>query len=130
MAYQSASSAAPHDVPVHARPRQVSTFDPSKSREAVARLIVGAELPISFGENPFFEQFMQTFIPNYRTASRVTIRSDILKLFEKKKLELLDEFKRGTFSVALTSDVWIGPNKIMLALWRITLTEIGTSRNV
>ena len=77
----------------------------------VARLIVGAKLPISFGENPFFEQFMQTFIPNYQTVSRVTIRSDILKLFEKKKLELLDEFKRGTFSVALTSDVWSGRAK-------------------
>ena len=69
---------------------------------------MGAELPISFCENPFFEQFMQTFIPNYQTVCRVTIRSDILKLFEKKKLELLDEFKRGTFSVALTSDVWSG----------------------
>ena len=55
MTYQSASSAAPHDIPIHVRPRQVSTFDPSKTREAVARLIVGAKLPISFGENPFFE---------------------------------------------------------------------------
>ena len=94
-----------------ARTRQVSTFDPSRSREAVAQLIVGAELPISFGENPFFEQFMRTFVPNYQTVSRVTIRSDIFKLFERKKLELFDEFKRGTFSVALTSDVWSGRAK-------------------
>ena len=65
MAYQSASFAAPHDVPVHARPHQVSTFDPSKSREAVARLIVGAELPISFGDNPLFEQFVQSYILIY-----------------------------------------------------------------
>ena len=94
-----------------ARTRQVSTFDPSRSREAVAKLIVGAKLPISLGENPFFEQFMRTFVPNYQTVSRVTIRSDILKLFERKKLELFDEFKRGIFFVALTSDVWSGRAK-------------------
>ena len=38
--------------------------------------------------------------------SRVTIRSDILRLFEKKKLVLQDEFRRGTFSIALNLDVW------------------------
>ena len=53
----------------------------------------------------------RSFVPNYQTVSRVTIRSDILKLFERRKLELLDEFKRGTFSVALTSDVWSGRAK-------------------
>ena len=103
--------AVPHEATVPARTRQISTFDPSRSRETVARLIIGVELPISFGENPFFEQFMRTFVPNYQTVSRVTIRSDILKLFERKKLELFDEFKRGTFSVALTSDVWSGRAK-------------------
>ena len=66
---------------------------------------MGTKLPISFGENPFFKQFMQTFIPNYQPVSRVTIRLDILKLFERKKLELLDEFKICTFSVVLTSNV-------------------------
>ena len=43
--------------------------------------------------------------------SRGTIRSDILALFSKKKLELQDEFRRGTFSIALTSDVWSGRSK-------------------
>ena len=55
MAYQSASSAASQETTVPARTRQVSTFDPTRTREAVAQLIVGAELPISFGENPFFK---------------------------------------------------------------------------
>ena len=54
MTYQAALSAAPHEVLVHAGPRQVSHFDPILSREMVARLIVGAELLISFGENPLF----------------------------------------------------------------------------
>ena len=50
---------------------------------------------------------MQTFILNYQTISRVTIRSDILKLFDlREKLKLQDEFRRGIFSIALTLDVW------------------------
>ena len=84
----------------------VSTFDPSSAREAVVRLIVGAELPISFGENPFFEQFVKIFIPNYQYLSRHTIRGDILRFFHKKRQELQIEFQKCTFSVALTSDIW------------------------
>ena len=49
---------------------------------------------------------MKTFVPNYQSLSRGTIRSDILALFNKKKLELQDEFRRDIFSIALTSDVW------------------------
>ena len=70
---------------------------------------MGAELRISFGENPFFEDFMKTFVPNYQSLSKGTIRSDILTLFNKKKLELQDEFRRSMFSIALTPltpDVW------------------------
>ena len=34
------------------------------------------------------------------------IRLDIFKAFQRKELEWQDEFRRCTFSVALTSDVW------------------------
>ena len=36
----------------------------------------------------------------------VAVRSDILRSFNRKRLELQDEFKRGTFSIVLTSDTW------------------------
>ena len=88
MAYQTALSAAPQQESVQLGPHQVSHYDPSLRREAVTRLIIGAKLPISFSENFFFQQFMHNFIPNCQTVSRVTIRSDIIKLFERKKLEL------------------------------------------
>ena len=130
MAYQKSSSATPQQVPVHARLHQVRNFDPSLSREAIVQLIMGTKLPISFDENFFFQQFMQTFIPNYQTVSMVMIRSDILKLFKQKKLELQDEFKRGTFSVASISDGAVRRNKIMLVQQLITQTEIGTSKIV
>ena len=48
---------------------------------------------------------MKIFVPSYQSLSSGTIRSDILALFNKKKLGLQDEFRRGTFSIALTSDV-------------------------
>ena len=103
---QTASSVASHIPPVLPMPAQASSYDPSRGREAVARLIVGAELLISFGKNLFFENFMKTFVRNYQSLPSGTIRSDILVLFNKKKLELQDEFRRGTYSIALTSDVW------------------------
>ena len=66
---------------------------------------MGAGLPISFGENLFFEQFIQSFILSYQAVSRVNVRSDILRLFKRKRLKLQDEFRRGTFSIALMLDV-------------------------
>ena len=81
---QTASFVALEIAPIRPSTAQVSTYDPSRGREAVSRLIVGAELPISFGQNPFFEDFMKTFVPNYQSLSRGTIRSDILALFNKK----------------------------------------------
>ena len=85
---------------------QVSSYGSSRGKEAVTRFIMGAELSISFGKNLFFEDFMKTFVLNYQSLSRGTIISDILNLFNKKKLELQDEFRRGTFSIALNSNVW------------------------
>ena len=40
---------------------QVSTFDLAVGKEAVVRLIIVIELPISLGEKIFFEQFLQFF---------------------------------------------------------------------
>ena len=72
---------------------------------------MSVELLINFDENLFFEDFMKTFIPNYQLLSRGTIRSYILSLFNKNKLEFQDEFRRGTFSIELTSNFWSGRAK-------------------
>ena len=90
---------------------QVTIYDSTIGREAVARLIVGVELPISFGKNLFYEEFMKNFIPNYQAFSKGAIWSDILRLFTMKKLELQDEFRRSMFSIALTSEIWSGRAK-------------------
>ena len=79
--------------------------DPSSTREAVVRLIMGAKLSISFGENLFLEQFVKNFIPAYQSLFRHLIRGDILRFFHKKRQELQNEFSRGIFSVLLTFDV-------------------------
>ena len=54
--------------------------------KAIVRLIVGAELLISFGESSFFEQFVKNFILTYQSLSRHSIRDDILRFFHKKKI--------------------------------------------
>ena len=86
--YQTASSVAHPQVLVQPLSGQVSMYDHSSTREDVVRLIVGAKLPISFDENPFFEQFVKSFIPNYQCFSRHTIRGDILRFFHKKKTRI------------------------------------------
>ena len=62
---------------------QVSTYDPLVAREALARFICHAGLQISIGELPALERYIKTFVPHHQSVSRVTIRSDIVALFNK-----------------------------------------------
>ena len=67
--------------------------------------------------SPYDPQVTTDAVPQYQALSRNTIRGDILKMFHRMRLELFEEFKKGTFKVALTSDVWgVGQKKIMF-LW-------------
>ena len=78
---------------------------------ALARFICHAGLPISIGEHPALERYIKTFVPHYQSVSRVTIRSDIVALFNKRRQTLIEDINNGTFNVALTSDIWSGRAK-------------------
>ena len=85
---------------------QISIYDPLVAREALARFICHAGLPISIGEHLAHERYIRTFAPQYQSVSRATIRSDIVALFNKRRQALMEEINNGTFNVALTSDIW------------------------
>ena len=51
---------------------------------------------------------MKTFIPQFQFVFRNTTRSDIVSLYNKRKVGLIKEFHKGSFCVALTSDAWTG----------------------
>ena len=42
----------------------------------------------------------------YENFYRNTTKSDIVKLYNRRKADLIEEFHKGSFCFALTSDVW------------------------
>ena len=90
---------------------QVNSFDPNVGREALAQLIYDADLPIGFGEHSAFQKYMKTFFPQFQSVSRNTTRSDIVQLYNRRKAGLIEEFHKGSFCFALTSDVWTGRSR-------------------
>ena len=57
-------------------------YDGHRAREALAKFLARAELPLSFADDDSFEEFIQTaFCPQFKKVSRNTTRSDIMKAF-------------------------------------------------
>ena len=66
------------------------SYDPMVARESLARLIASTDLPISFGENTFYEEHIQrSFCPQFKAVTRKTIRSDIISYYSKKRTALI-----------------------------------------
>ena len=84
---------------------QVSTFDPQAHREALVKYIVGADMPISLGEHPAYIEYVRSLVSDYQPVARNTSRSDLKKYYKKRRAALVQELERGTFNIALTSDI-------------------------
>ena len=69
---------------------QVSTYDLLVTRVALARFICHASLPITIGKHPAHERYIRPFAPQFQPVYRVTIRSVIVALFNKKRQALIE----------------------------------------
>ena len=88
-------------------------YDPMVARESMARYIAVTDQPINFGDNPFFEEFIQTaYNPQFKSVSRSTTRNDLIRYFLTKRDELKAELQHLTVSIALTSDIWSACSKM------------------
>ncbi|WOL06198.1 zinc finger BED domain-containing protein RICESLEEPER 2-like [Canna indica] len=80
-------------------------FDKEKVRDILAKMIIVHEYPFRMVEHTFFQLLMKTLNPKFESMSRVTVRSDCMKIYalEKKKIKaLLGSVDR----ISLTSDLW------------------------
>ena len=88
-------------------------YDAQRTREALAKFLASAELPLSFADDEAFEEFIQTaFCPQFKRVSRNTTRSDCMKVFYTMRQSLIDNFKCFNATISCTSDLWEGCNKI------------------
>ena len=94
-----------------AQSTKVTTYDNSVGRRALARWVVTTDQAISIIENPEITEMIQTFQPKYQPVTRNTTRKDIMEYYDVRRAQITSEYEKGTFCVALTSDIWSARNK-------------------
>ncbi|KAK9669809.1 hypothetical protein RND81_13G155700 [Saponaria officinalis] len=81
-------------------------------REGIAHWILMHEHPFTIIEEEGFNLMLRRGIPQYKSVSRHTIRSDCFKVYESEKKELKMLLK-GVEKISLTTDLWKSkPQKI------------------
>jgi len=74
-------------------------------RVRMSEFLVASEMPFTFAEDRYFEEFMQKYVQlAYQSVSRNTARSDILKLFHTLTEHLKIDFNNFDRVMCFTSD--------------------------
>ena len=86
-------------------------YKPDVARKELCRLIARLDLPLGFGFETAFEEYIQrAHNPHFKSVSRQTTTRDLQKYWLGRRYELIESFK-SVFSVCLTSDIWSGNAK-------------------
>jgi hypothetical protein len=86
-------------------------YKPDVARKELCRLIARLDLPLGFGFETAFEEYIQrAHNPRFKSVSRQTTTRDLEKYWLARRYELIDKLKYVS-SVCLTSDIWSGNAK-------------------
>ena len=83
------------------------SFDQNVLRSLIARMVIMHELPLRFMEYVGFREMMAHANPVVKPVSRNTLKSEILKLYQIKKVKTLHLLGKNHSRVAITTDLWI-----------------------
>jgi hypothetical protein len=86
-------------------------YKPDVARRELCRLIVKLDLPLNFGFEDAFEEYIQrAHNPRFAKVSRQTTTRDLEKYFLERRHSLIECLK-SVSSVCITSDIWSGNAK-------------------
>lgn len=69
-------------------------FDAEQSREDIANMIIIHDYPLSVVEHYGFRKYSNGLEPSFKVPCRATIKSDIMKIYEKKRVPFYHGWKR------------------------------------
>ncbi|BFG20774.1 hypothetical protein CerSpe_070480 [Prunus speciosa] len=88
-------------------------YDHDVARKELVDFIIRAELPFTFVDSHDFKGLIQcAFCPQYKGISASTCKRDVLKKFDKERINLLAVFENLDSKICLTSDVWSSRQKM------------------
>lgn len=81
-------------------------FNQDKSREALAKMVILHEYPLSMVEHQGFHNFLNVCQPLVKLPSRNTLKSDIMKIYDNEKGKTMTLLENMKGKIALTTDMW------------------------
>ena len=86
-------------------------YKPDVARRELCRLIARLDLPLGFGYEEAFEEYIQrAHNPRFSRVSRQSTTRDLEKYFNDRRVALIECLK-SVSSVCITSDIWSGNAK-------------------
>jgi hypothetical protein len=70
----------------------VWVFDPMKSRQNFAKMIIAHEYPFNCASHHFFKVFISDLQPCFKMLSRNTVRLDCINIYEEERASLYELF--------------------------------------
>jgi hypothetical protein len=86
-------------------------FDPEKSREDLARMIILHEYPLSIVDHLGFRTYSEGLQPLFKVPSRNTIKNDIIMMFQNERGKIMGHLDKIGSKIALTTDMWTASNQ-------------------
>lgn len=83
-----------------------SLFDQEHSYRNLAKMIILHDYPLHMVEDPAFMAFTQSLQPRFKMVSGADIEGEILNIYEKEKLNLMQIFDTAPGRVSLTIGLW------------------------
>ena len=80
-------------------------FSQQESREILTQMFIAHELPFRLIEHTLFKALLASLQPKFKIHGRITLKSDIMKMFQKMKVELARDLS-AIDCISLTKDLW------------------------
>ncbi|KAF9594590.1 hypothetical protein IFM89_034212 [Coptis chinensis] len=89
------------------------TFNQDRARRETVRYFVREELPFVKVDKPAFHRWItKSFGPQFKPPSRITMRSDLMMIFEEDKAALKALLDTVLGKISFTSDLWTSNQKL------------------
>jgi hypothetical protein len=90
---------------------RVPRYDVDKSHEFLVQWIVSDSQAFRVGENPFFQQFVESLHFEYKAIKKDAVIQRTIKLFDVVKQKITDLLANHSQKFSLTLDIWTSPSQ-------------------
>jgi hypothetical protein len=86
-------------------------YDVQKSHDFLVQWIISDSQAFRAGENPFFQQFLESLHFDYKALKKDAVIQRTMRLFDAVKLKISDTLAKHHQKVSLTLDIWTSPSQ-------------------